>query len=54
MIADLPVGENLQDHVGAAGMHFVMGAPFSLLPERIVTVRNLFNFITAGKGKKNK
>ena len=50
VIADLPVGENLQDHVGAAGMHFVMGDPVSLLPERIATLTNVLNFLASGKG----
>ncbi|XP_054709538.1 glucose dehydrogenase [FAD, quinone]-like [Uloborus diversus] len=50
VVADLPVGENLQDHVGSAGIHFVMDAPVSLLPNRILNVRNFLDFITSGKG----
>ncbi|KAG8194260.1 hypothetical protein JTE90_024588 [Oedothorax gibbosus] len=49
-IADLPVGENLQDHVGSAGIHFEMEAPVSLLPNRILSPQNFINFIARGKG----
>ncbi|GBN92093.1 Glucose dehydrogenase [FAD, quinone] [Araneus ventricosus] len=50
VIADLPVGENLQDHVGSAGIHFVIDDPVSLLPNRILSVKNFLKFITMGKG----
>ncbi|GIY53599.1 glucose dehydrogenase [Caerostris darwini] len=50
VVADLPVGENLQDHVGSAGIHFVINEPVSLLPNRILTLKNFLSFITMGKG----
>ncbi|GFW83973.1 alcohol dehydrogenase [Trichonephila clavipes] len=50
VIADLPVGENLQDHVGSAGIHFVIDEPVSLIPNRILSLKNFLSFITMGKG----
>ncbi|XP_071036353.1 glucose dehydrogenase [FAD, quinone] [Parasteatoda tepidariorum] len=50
VIADLPVGENLQDHVGSAGIHFSMNDPVSLIPHRLLSVKNFINFIAFGKG----
>ncbi|XP_035224994.1 glucose dehydrogenase [FAD, quinone]-like [Stegodyphus dumicola] len=50
IVADLPVGRNLQDHVGSAGIHFLMDDPVSLLPNRVFNVKNFIKFITVGKG----
>lgn len=33
MVADLPVGDNLQDHCGTFGIEFEIDEPISVLPE---------------------
>lgn len=50
LVANLPVGENLQDHVYPGGMHFTIGNEFSLIQRRVVTFSNLLRYFTQGRG----
>lgn len=50
VLRDAPVGENLQDHIYAGGMHFTIGNEFSLLQRRVVNFRNLMRYFTQGRG----
>lgn len=35
IVRDLPVGDNLQDHVGMAGLTFLIDKPVSVIPNRL-------------------
>lgn len=50
IVADLPVGHNLQDHIYPGGIHFSIDKPVSLTRKRIFTVKNLFTYLTKGIG----
>ncbi|XP_067122989.1 glucose dehydrogenase [FAD, quinone]-like [Centruroides vittatus] len=50
VIANLPVGYNLQDHVGAAGLHFKINAPISLLEPRLMSIKNIVKYFLFGVG----
>ncbi|KAG9509274.1 Glucose dehydrogenase [FAD, quinone], partial [Fragariocoptes setiger] len=50
VVSNLPVGENLQDHIYPGGMHFTIGTELSLLQRRVVTLANLFRYFTQGRG----
>ena len=50
VVADLPVGDNLQDHVALAGMVFQIDKPYSLILKEVATVPNMLNFFLRGKG----
>lgn len=50
VVNDLPVGNNLQDHVYPGGMHFTIGNEFSLIQRRVVTFANLLRYFTQGRG----
>ncbi|RWS28515.1 GMC oxidoreductase-like protein 1 [Leptotrombidium deliense] len=49
-IADLPVGENLQDHIYPGGMHFSINRPYTLTQPRVFTATNLGKYFAQGKG----
>lgn len=50
MIADLPVGHNLQDHIYPGGIHFTIDRPVSLTQKRIFTPKNVIKYFTKGAG----
>lgn len=50
VVADLPVGLNLQDHIYPGGIHFLIDKPVSLNHKRIFTLSNLINYFTKGVG----
>lgn len=52
VIADLPVGDNLQDHIYPGGIHFATDHPVSIVEERIrfAVPQNLVKYFTVGKG----
>ena len=50
VIADLPVGQNLQDHIYPGGAHFTINQQCSITLKRTVTVPRLIEFFTTGKG----
>lgn len=51
LVADLPVGLNLQDHIYPGGIHFTIDKPVSLAQERIFTPKNLLDYFTKGIGE---
>jgi len=50
VIADLPVGENLQDHVYPGGVHFVINSKNSFVQRRIVNLKNILSYFSVGQG----
>ena len=44
VIADLSVGDNLQDHVSLGGMVFQIDAPYSLVDTRFINLPSFFNY----------
>lgn len=50
VVADLPVGYNLQDHIYPGGIHFTIDKPVSLNHKRVFTLNNLVNYFIKGKG----
>ncbi|XP_015785701.1 glucose dehydrogenase [FAD, quinone]-like isoform X1 [Tetranychus urticae] len=50
IIADLPVGENLQDHIYPGGMTFSINAKVSLSQDRVFNAANLGKYFTKGTG----
>lgn len=54
MVADLPVGRNLQDHIYPGGIHFTINKPVSLTQKRIFTLENIIKYYTKGIGEHKK
>ncbi|GIY85933.1 l-sorbose 1-dehydrogenase [Caerostris extrusa] len=50
LIADLPVGDNLQDHVGTISLHFEAKNVSSLTTHEVLNPHNISDFIRNGKG----
>ncbi|XP_054716313.1 glucose dehydrogenase [FAD, quinone]-like [Uloborus diversus] len=50
VIADLPVGYNLQDHIYPGGMHVLINKPLSIVQPRIINLMDINNFILFGRG----
>ncbi|KAH7644285.1 glucose dehydrogenase [FAD, quinone] [Dermatophagoides farinae] len=50
VIADLPVGENLQDHIYPGGIHFRVDEKYSFVQRRVVTIPNLLSYFASGRG----
>ncbi|XP_076334605.1 glucose dehydrogenase [FAD, quinone]-like isoform X2 [Tachypleus tridentatus] len=50
VIANLPVGKNLHDHVGAAGIHFLIDQQISIIPTRFTRPAIVQSFFLYGKG----
>ncbi|XP_023243888.1 glucose dehydrogenase [FAD, quinone]-like isoform X1 [Centruroides sculpturatus] len=50
VLADLLVGYNLQDHIGASGIHFTIDAPYSVVRTRIMEKDHLNEFLKQRKG----
>lgn len=50
VIADLPVGDNLQDHVGLGGLTFVVDEPVSFKKTRFSTVSTAIEYIMNERG----
>ncbi|XP_046455622.1 glucose dehydrogenase [FAD, quinone]-like [Daphnia pulex] len=48
VIADLPVGKNLHDHVGIIGMTFLIDEPYSILTARLVSLPIIVNYTLFG------
>lgn len=51
LVADLPVGHNLQDHIYPGGIHFTINRPVSLTTRRIFTPSNMLKYFIKGRGK---
>ncbi|XP_067139595.1 glucose dehydrogenase [FAD, quinone]-like [Centruroides vittatus] len=50
VIADLPVGYNLQDHIYPGGVHFLVDEPVSAVQSRIFNLYDITKYLTFGKG----
>ncbi|XP_053203388.1 glucose dehydrogenase [FAD, quinone]-like [Panonychus citri] len=50
LVADLPVGDNLQDHIYPGGIHFTIDAKTSLIQRRVVTLPNILTYFASGRG----
>ncbi|XP_015787030.1 glucose dehydrogenase [FAD, quinone] [Tetranychus urticae] len=50
VISDLPVGENLQDHIYPGGIHFTITEEVSLVQRRIGNIKNIIDYFVHGKG----
>ena len=48
VLSDLPVGQNLQDHVGLGGFMFQIDKPVSIIENRIVRPFTVFNYTVNG------
>ncbi|KAF8783071.1 Glucose dehydrogenase like protein [Argiope bruennichi] len=52
VVADLPVGYNLQDHIYPGGIHILINSPVSILQPRIINLKDINNFILFGRAMK--
>lgn len=50
LIKDLPVGENLQDHIGLGGLTFSVNRPISILESRVQSVSTVLQYAVFGQG----
>jgi len=49
-LQDLPVGENLQDHIGFGGLVFTLDQPVSLAQPRSETIPSIVRYLVHGSG----
>ena len=49
MVANLPVGNNLQDHI-YPGVHFTVDPKVSLIQRRVVNLPNILKYFASGRG----
>ncbi|KAI1286912.1 Glucose dehydrogenase -like protein [Halotydeus destructor] len=50
VVANLPVGQNLQDHIYPGGVHFKINQRISLVQRRVVNLPNIITYFSQGKG----
>ncbi|XP_075531979.1 glucose dehydrogenase [FAD, quinone]-like [Dermacentor variabilis] len=50
VLADLPVGYNLQDHIYPGGMNFLVEEPVSMVQTRVFNLKQILRYLTIGKG----
>lgn len=50
VLKDLPVGENLQDHVGMGGLTFRIDKPISIVQDRFQAFPMTMNYVTKERG----
>lgn len=50
VISDLSVGDNLQDHIYAHGIHFTVEPPITLSQQTVFTAKNLVQYFSEGTG----
>lgn len=50
LIKDLPVGENLQDHIGLGGLTFGVNRPVSIVESRLMSVSTVLQYAVLGQG----
>lgn len=53
VVADLPVGYNLQDHIYPGGMHVLINSSDSIIQPRIINLKDINNFILLGRGEQS-
>ena len=51
VIQDLPVGYNLQDHIGTGGIVFTINKPVSLVQTRYENIPSILKYAMFGSGK---
>ena len=49
LVANLPVGNNLQDHI-YPGLHFTVDEKVSLIQRRVVNLPNILKYFASGRG----
>lgn len=52
VIANLPVGLNLQDHIYPGGIHFKINQRITLVQRRVVNLPNIIAYFSKGRGMK--
>lgn len=50
LIKDLPVGENMQDHIGLGGLTFSVNRPVSIVENRLQSVSTVLQYAVLGQG----
>lgn len=50
LIADLKVGENLQDHIGLGGLTFMVNQPIAIVESRLQSVSTVLQYAVFGQG----
>ena len=50
VVADLPVGDNLQDHIHMEGMLFTITEPVSITPAKARSLRAQLQYMLTGAG----
>nr|XP_013189587.1 unnamed protein product [Amyelois transitella] len=50
VIQNLPVGQNLQDHIGLGGLAFMVNKPISIVEHRLHTMSTLMEYAVLGEG----
>lgn len=51
VVANLPVGLNLQDHIYPGGIHFKINQRVSLVQRRVVNLPNIIAYFSQGRGE---
>lgn len=51
VVANLPVGLNLQDHIYPGGIHFKVNQRITLVQRRVVNLPNIIAYFTQGRGE---
>ncbi|XP_035231009.1 glucose dehydrogenase [FAD, quinone]-like [Stegodyphus dumicola] len=50
VIADLPVGYNLQDHIYPGGIHYLVKEPVAIVQPRVFTLKEIIRYLSIGRG----
>lgn len=50
VISNLPVGENLQDHVYPGGVHYTIDSEHSIIQRRVINIKNVVSYFVSGRG----
>ncbi|CAN7939647.1 unnamed protein product [Ixodes hexagonus] len=50
VVADLPVGSNLQDHIFPGGVNFLLDKPVSVVQSRMFTISEVTGYFNTGRG----
>ncbi|XP_015920335.1 glucose dehydrogenase [FAD, quinone] [Parasteatoda tepidariorum] len=50
VIADLPVGYNLQDHIFPGGIHYLVSEPVAIVQPRVFTFKEIVRYLSIGRG----
>lgn len=51
VVANLPVGLNLQDHIYPGGIHFKINQRVTLVQRRVVNLPNIIAYFSQGRGE---